>query len=271
MKGDPDEGGARQWKNVGSVGRYRLKKGVPEWSTNDGVFLWDPAPRSQLVGLARLASVPNGRAQVFELERVCPAFPVPPHTSILREDVVLADADFLRQGVAGNVFALDELQARRLARVVTRWNRVGREVLREWLGSDVIAAKVTLDDELDGERPGVVVLINDPTLRIVIARWARTHWRGAAAVVEAEDGAQGWDLIRESKPALVILGQFQTGMGGPAVVRSIRETPELAHTRIALVDVAQAGSDEGLEVDAIVAAPYRKVEMEQRIGALLDV
>lgn len=271
MKGDPDEGGARQWKNVGAVGRYRLKKGVPEWSTDDGVFLWEPAPRSQLVGLARLASVPSGRAPIFELERLCKAFPVPLQTSMLREDVVLADADFLRQGVPGNVFALEDLQVRRLARLVTRRNRVGREVLREWLGSDVIAGKVTLDDEPDGERPTVVVVIEDPTVRIVIARWARSHWRGTVAVVEAEDGSEGWERIRDYNPALVILGQFDTGMKGPAIVRGIREIPELAHTRIALVDVAQAGSDEGLEVDAIVAAPYRKVEMEQRIGALLDV
>lgn len=270
VKGDPDEGGARQWGKVGTVGRYRLKKGTPDWSVGDAVFLWEPAPRSRLSGIARIHSVPDGRAPLFELERLTPLLPTPIVTSLLRDDVVLADADFLRQGVPGNLFALDPLQARRLARLVTRWNHVGRDIFREWFGSEVIAQKAELDDVLDGEKPAAIVVVNDLLVRTVLARWARDQWRGGVAVVEVEDGEEGWERIRESKPHLVIASVLLTGLSGLEIAQKVRDHDTLAHTKLVLYHDGPDHLAQHYRADAIIKPPLRKIDLEQHVATLID-
>jgi signal transduction histidine kinase len=92
-------------------------------------------------------------------------------------------------------------------------------------------------------------------------------------VETAEDGINGLDLARRTRPALIVLDVMMPRMDGYEVCRRLKQDAGLAAIPIILV-TAKAGSEaivEGLEIgaDDYVTKPFSTEELEARIAAHL--
>jgi len=75
---------------------------------------------------------------------------------------------------------------------------------------------------------------------------------GYNTVLEAADGDEAWELIRQHHPPLVLLDVQMPGRTGLELTRAIRRDPALADTRVVLVSAKTQDSDieAGLEAGA---------------------
>ena len=76
--------------------------------------------------------------------------------------------------------------------------------------------------------------------------------KGGLDVVEARDGAEALEAIKEHKPRLVFLDVMMPRMNGYDVVRAVREDPDLADVHLVLLTAKGQESDRetGLEAGA---------------------
>ena len=95
------------------------------------------------------------------------------------------------------------------------------------------------------------------------------------AVVEAADGAQAWALIRELKPALVLLDVQMPGQSGLEVLRAIKADPELAATRVILL--TSKAQERDIEIGLIAGAdfyltkPFSPLDLLTRVEEALEL
>lgn len=76
------------------------------------------------------------------------------------------------------------------------------------------------DDERAGEGGPILVVDDEPALRRALGRILRTHGH---EVLEASDGYQALDLLREHEPSLVVLDYMMPGMDGGMVLDAMRD------------------------------------------------
>ena len=94
------------------------------------------------------------------------------------------------------------------------------------------------------------------------------------SILEAEDGDQAWDLLREHLPAVAVLDIAMPGRSGLDLARAIRAEPALAGMKIILLTAFSGEEDRkaGLRAgaDYYLAKPFSPLELvtlvEEAIG-----
>ena len=117
----------------------------------------------------------------------------------------------------------------------------------------------------------IIVIEDDETIRTLLQMLLRNA--GFTSVRTAERGDTGLDLVRRHKPDLVLLDLMLPGVDGLTICRRIRETPELAQTRILMLTAKSEDADvvRGLELgaDDYVTKPFSRSVLLARIQAVL--
>jgi CheY-like chemotaxis protein len=116
----------------------------------------------------------------------------------------------------------------------------------------------------------VVVADDDRVTRGMIEKWLVKE--GFTCHV-AGDGQQALELIREVKPAAVILDIYMPRRNGFAVLREIREDASIADTRVLMLtgsaeqeDVRRAST---LHANGYLVKPFQAAKLVERIRAML--
>ena len=117
-----------------------------------------------------------------------------------------------------------------------------------------------------------VILIADdePHLRLLVSETLGDDYE----VVEAADGDEAWEVMRQRHPALAILDVQMPGRSGLELTRSIRADPTLADIRVILLsskaqqrDVA-AGMGAG--ADQYLTKPFSPQALLELVRGVLD-
>jgi len=111
----------------------------------------------------------------------------------------------------------------------------------------------------------ILVVEDNAEMRSYLCEILETNW----AVLEAEDGAKGWDKIQAHEPDLVLSDVMMPTVDGYELCRCVKDDERLRVTPVLLL-TAQAGEEaavEGLEcgADDYVAKPFDVAELTQRI------
>ena len=121
------------------------------------------------------------------------------------------------------------------------------------------------------ERDTILVIEDDSTIRAILEMALRNA--GYAKVHAAARGDDGLDMIRRLHPALVLLDLMLPGLDGLTICRRVRETPELAGTRIVMLTARSEERDvvRGLELgaDDYVTKPFSREVLLARVHAVL--
>ena len=121
------------------------------------------------------------------------------------------------------------------------------------------------------ERHRILIVEDDSTIRALLEM--ALLGSGYADVSSAARGDEGLDLVKREKPDLVLLDVMLPGLDGLAIARRIRETPELAATRILMLTARTEPDDivRGLEAgaDDYVTKPFDRKVLLARIKAVL--
>jgi len=121
------------------------------------------------------------------------------------------------------------------------------------------------------ERAKILIVEDDATIRALLEM--ALLGAGYEDVASAARGDEGLDAIRRTKPDLVLLDIMLPGLDGLAIAHRIRETPELAATRILMLTARTEPDDivRGLEAgaDDYVTKPFDRKVLLARIKAVL--
>jgi len=116
-----------------------------------------------------------------------------------------------------------------------------------------------------------LILVNDADVYLELNR--RMHGRGVK-VVNVSSGTVALEMIRNLKPALVILGYELEDLSAAEVVRRMKKNPQSRHVPvIILYDPAQAqsGDASALACDEAISRPVDTDLLMQKISARLNV
>lgn len=117
----------------------------------------------------------------------------------------------------------------------------------------------------------IVAIEDDETIRGILRMMLKSA--GFPHLQVAARGDEGLELVRRTRPDLVILDLMLPGLDGLSVCRRIRETPELAATRIVMLTAKSEDEDvvKGLELgaDDYVTKPFSRSVLLARIRAVI--
>lgn len=97
------------------------------------------------------------------------------------------------------------------------------------------------------KRQTVLIVDDEPNLRVLVHNTIESP---AYQVIEARDGDEAWALIKERKPALVVLDIKMPRRSGFEVLTAIRADPELRGTQVMVL----TASDQPSDIDAGILA-----------------
>ena len=96
---------------------------------------------------------------------------------------------------------------------------------------------------------------------------------GYSDIASSARGDEGLEMIRREKPDLVLLDVMLPGLDGFSIARRVRESPELAATRIVMLTARTAPEDivRGLDsgADDYVTKPFDRKVLLARVKAVL--
>lgn len=121
-------------------------------------------------------------------------------------------------------------------------------------------------------RPTVLIADDEPAMRMLLHATIESD---AYQVVEARDGNEAWSMIKQHKPALVLLDVQMPGRTGLEILGSIKSDPSLKSTRVilltakALASDVKAGTDAG--ADIYLTKPFSPLELLARVEEALDL
>lgn len=117
----------------------------------------------------------------------------------------------------------------------------------------------------------ILVVEDDATIRTILE--LALIGAGFKSIEKAARGDEGLDLARREKPDLVLLDLMLPGLDGFSVARRIRETPDLAATRIIMLTARTQNEDivRGLQcgADDYVTKPFDRKVLLARVQAVL--
>ena len=125
--------------------------------------------------------------------------------------------------------------------------------------------------KIEGELARILIIEDDSTIRTVLEM--ALLGAGYTAVRSSARGDEGLTLVRREKPDLVLLDLMLPGIDGFTVATRIRETPELAATRIIMLTARTQNEDIvrglGCGADDYVTKPFDRAVLLARVRAVL--
>lgn len=127
VKGRPDRNNLAAWLEPGAEGVWRTRSAPRGWKRGDRIFFWEAAPKTQVVGLGEILSVParqvkRGAEAAFRVSYLTSYLGHPIHIDEARRQVALKGAVFLKSGAAGTLFRLSIEEAGALLQLVVGRN-----------------------------------------------------------------------------------------------------------------------------------------------------
>jgi signal transduction histidine kinase/ligand-binding sensor domain-containing protein/DNA-binding response OmpR family regulator len=125
------------------------------------------------------------------------------------------------------------------------------------------------DFDRETDRTTVLVVDDHPDVRAYIRRHLEPTYR----ILEAADGAEGLKQARRFVPDLVISDLMMPGMDGSALLRALREDPELEFIPVILL-TARASTESRMKglregVDDYLVKPFDPRELKARVDNLI--
>ena len=122
-----------------------------------------------------------------------------------------------------------------------------------------------------GELAKIRIVEDDATIRALLEM--ALLGAGFSDVASSARGDEGLEMIRREKPDLVLLDVMLPGLDGFSIARRVRESPELAATRIVMLTARTAPEDivRGLDsgADDYVTKPFDRKVLLARVKAVL--
>jgi len=116
----------------------------------------------------------------------------------------------------------------------------------------------------------VLIADDEPSMRLLLRATIESD---QYQVVEAADGDEAWTLIRQHKPAVVLLDVQMPGRTGLEVLAMIRREPSLAATRVIMLTAKALKAD--LEVgmtggaNLYLTKPFSPLDLLARVDEAL--
>lgn len=135
----------------------------------------------------------------------------------------------------------------------------------------LVEHEIPIPAELQEDSRKVLVVDDEPAIARALQRVLRKH--GLVAEVAA-DGFQAGTKLMKDRPLLVTLDLSMPGLSGYDVLSFVRETPELASTKILVIsalggEALQKAIDLG--ADAILNKPFDNQELVEVINKLVGM
>ena len=117
------------------------------------------------------------------------------------------------------------------------------------------------------KRQTILIVDDEPNLRNLVHA---TIDSPVYQVIEARDGEEAWTLIKERKPALVLLDLKMPGRSGLDVLTAIRADPELRGTQVMVLTSSdrQSDIDKGIlaGADYYLTKPFSPADLVARVS-----
>jgi hypothetical protein len=152
VKGRPDRNDLAKWLEPGREDRWSTRAAPKGWRVGDRIFFWEAAPKTQVVGLGRMLSVPardmkRGDKATFGVVYLTSYLEHPVHISAARREVALKNSVFLKSGAAGTLFQLSIPEAEALFSLVVSRNPTTAALWRSLSGGrELEIAAADVDD-----------------------------------------------------------------------------------------------------------------------------
>jgi CheY-like chemotaxis protein len=123
----------------------------------------------------------------------------------------------------------------------------------------------------------VLVVEDNPVIRDLLNHGVRRLAQEletcpAIEVIEVEDGATAWDRIKDGTIDLVVVDLYLPVLGGIELITRIRDTPEIAHTKILAMSASFSDAKDrslGAGADTFMQKPLRLVDLLDNLRTLL--
>ena len=120
--------------------------------------------------------------------------------------------------------------------------------------------------------PLVLLIDDDPDIRHVLRLGLQPLYR----VVEATDGIDGWNKLRQHRPAIVVTDLGMPGMNGMDLTEKIKSDAEFASTPVIILTGATAGEELpggfwklGTQADGFLEKPILPITLCAEIDRVL--
>lgn len=134
----------------------------------------------------------------------------------------------------------------------------------ERVGED--GQKEALKETVNAEGATVLVVEDNAEMQAYLREQLSSRWQ----VLEASDGEQGWQVVQEAQPDLVLSDVMMPQVDGIELCRRIKEDDELRAIPVLLL-TARTSDDAALEglgvgADDYIAKPFNVAELKQRVA-----
>lgn len=117
------------------------------------------------------------------------------------------------------------------------------------------------------KRQTVLIVDDEPNLRVLVHKTIESPMY---QVIEACDGEEAWILIKERRPALVLLDMKMPRRSGLEVLSAIRADPDLRGTQVMVLTASdqQADIDAGIlaGADYYLTKPFSPADLLARVS-----
>src|SRR5262249_28980911 len=121
-------------------------------------------------------------------------------------------------------------------------------------------------------RPRILVVEDDEQFRIVLIKRLQSLSYDVSA---AQDGLEGWDLVKNFRPDLIISDLMMPGLDGKELCRLVKTDPSLEHIYFMMLTARDSIDDRvaGLELgaDDYLSKPVNNKELMAHIRAGLRI
>jgi CheY-like chemotaxis protein len=116
----------------------------------------------------------------------------------------------------------------------------------------------------------VLIADDEPSMRLLVRATIESD---QYEVLEAGDGVEAWDMIRQHRPSVVLLDVQMPGRTGLEVLALIRSDPSLKSTRVIMLTAKalKADMDLGLTAgaDLYLTKPFSPLDLLTRVDEAL--
>ena len=116
----------------------------------------------------------------------------------------------------------------------------------------------------------VLIADDEPSMRLLVRATIESD---QYEVLEAGDGEEAWDMIRQHKPSVVLLDVQMPGRTGLEVLALIRSDPSLAGTRVIMLTAKALKADMEVGItagaDLYLTKPFSPLDLLTRVDEAL--